>query len=261
MRLISLNTWGSRVHEPITEFIRAQKGATDIFCFQEVFYSKATDDERKSVKAVEQFDAFQQIDGILGDDFRGYHAPSLLGNYEAGPVDFHLEYGNASFIRSEKAIAHHDISFVYQDESAATLDMTVGSEPRCVIINRIRHDGKTVTVINFHGLWKPGTNKRDLPERLEQSRRLREIMDRYPGPLIVAGDFNLLPDGQSIALLEKGMRNLVKEYGVTSTRSSMYEKPIKFADYILVSPEIEVNDFKVLPDEVSDHLPLMLDFN
>ena len=57
------------------------------------------------------------------------------------------------------------------------------------------------------------------------------------------------------------MRNLIADYHVTSTRSQLYKKDIKFADYILTSPGIKVKDFKVLPDEVSDHLALELDFS
>ena len=33
-----------------------------------------------------------------------------------------------------------------------------------------------------------------------------------------------------------------------------------FADYILVSPDIVVKHFQVLPDEVSDHAPLLVEF-
>jgi endonuclease/exonuclease/phosphatase family metal-dependent hydrolase len=80
------------------------------------------------------------------------------------------------------------------------------------------------------------------------------------GAKILCGDFNLLPDTDSLAILEQGMRNLVKEYRVTSTRSQFYEKPDRFADYILVSPEVIVEDFQVLDEAVSDHLPLLLEF-
>ena len=55
------------------------------------------------------------------------------------------------------------------------------------------------------------------------------------------------------------MRNLIKEYGITSTRTSFYEKENKFADHAFVSSDIEVVDFKVLPDEVSDHAALYLE--
>ena len=57
------------------------------------------------------------------------------------------------------------------------------------------------------------------------------------------------------------MKNLIKEYKVTTTRSHFYTKEHKFADYILVSPEIEVKKFEVIQDVVSDHLPLMLEFD
>ena len=34
---------------------------------------------------------------------------------------------------------------------------------------------------------------------------------------------------------------------------------LPFADYIFVSKDIKVKDFKVLPDEVSDHLALSIE--
>ncbi len=34
----------------------------------------------------------------------------------------------------------------------------------------------------------------------------------------------------------------------------------RIADYALVSPDVAVVDFKVLPDEVSDHAAMYLDF-
>ncbi|MCX6712734.1 MAG: endonuclease/exonuclease/phosphatase family protein, partial [Candidatus Vogelbacteria bacterium] len=100
----------------------------------------------------------------------------------------------------------------------------------------------------------------DTLERLEQSRKIKAFMDSVDSPKILCGDFNLLPDTESLKIIEGGLRNLIREYGVTSTRTSFYTKPDKFADYVFVSPEIKVVDFKVLPDEVSDHSPLLLEF-
>jgi len=70
-----------------------------------------------------------------------------------------------------------------------------------------------------------------------------------------------LPDGRSIAILEQGMENLIKTFNITSTRSSQYNKDIKYADYVLITPGIKVKKFQALPDEVSDHLSLMLEFD
>ncbi|MBP8994985.1 MAG: hypothetical protein KBG30_14410 [Bacteroidales bacterium] len=86
-------------------------------------------------------------------------------------------------------------------------------------------------------------------------------MDNFNGAKILCGDFNVAPDTKSMEILETSMNNLVKEYKVTTTRSHLYTKEHKFADYILVSPEIKVKKFEVIQDVVSDHLPLMLEFD
>ena len=57
------------------------------------------------------------------------------------------------------------------------------------------------------------------------------------------------------------LRNLIKEYGITSTRTSLYPKEGKFADYVFTSKGVDVETFKVLPDEVSDHAPLYVKIN
>ena len=62
-------------------------------------------------------------------------------------------------------------------------------------------------------------------------------------------------------MLEQHLRNLTREYAVTSTRSSHYSKNGKFADYIFTSADVRVLDFHVLEDEVSDHLPLLLEID
>jgi endonuclease/exonuclease/phosphatase family metal-dependent hydrolase len=77
---------------------------------------------------------------------------------------------------------------------------------------------------------------------------------------MLCGDFNLRPDTQSLELLEHDMLNLIKSHKVTSTRTSLYPKDEKFADYIFVSKDITVNQFNVLQHEVSDHAPLLLEF-
>jgi endonuclease/exonuclease/phosphatase family metal-dependent hydrolase len=62
-------------------------------------------------------------------------------------------------------------------------------------------------------------------------------------------------------LLEQGMNNLIVSHNIRSTRTRFYPKEEKFADYILTSPEILVNEFAVMNDEVSDHAPLFIDFS
>ena len=61
------------------------------------------------------------------------------------------------------------------------------------------------------------------------------------------------------------MRDLVKESGVGSTRTPLYrhyQNPAEpnFADYILTSQDIDIKNFAVLPDVVSDHAALCVEF-
>jgi endonuclease/exonuclease/phosphatase family metal-dependent hydrolase len=111
-----------------------------------------------------------------------------------------------------------------------------------------------------HGLWN-GKGKTDSVERIAQSQRIKQFLDTINNPKILCGDFNLRPDTESVKIIESGMRNLIKEYDIKSTRTSFYQKEEKYADYIFASADIIVNSFEVLNEEVSDHAPLLLDFD
>jgi endonuclease/exonuclease/phosphatase family metal-dependent hydrolase len=88
-----------------------------------------------------------------------------------------------------------------------------------------------------------------------------EFISKISGDCILCGDFNLSLNTESIKLFELfGLRNLIRENNIISTRTSFYKKPEKHADYIFVTKGIKVEDFKVLTEEVSDHCPLFLEF-
>lgn len=77
----------------------------------------------------------------------------------------------------------------------------------------------------------------------------------------VLDDYNLLSESESLQILDEGMHNCIASYNITSTRTSYYSKEIRFADYMFLSKNLKVDSFKVLPDEVSNHAPLYLDFS
>ena len=112
------------------------------------------------------------------------------------------------------------------------------------------------------GVWDP-SGKTDTDTRIEQSKKIIAFMKKFDGEIIFCGDFNLHPETESLKMIERelNLKNLINEYGVKSTRTSLYTRSDeKYADYILVSKGIQVKDFKVLSDEVSDHAALFIDF-
>ncbi len=253
MKLISLNIFGGKWFEPLVAFLKEQRDSTDIFCFQEVF---STSSDRTDAGWGARADVYERISEIL-TEFTGFFAPGESGFCYEGKADFDLSYGLAVFVRKGLSISTHGniVAFENRDD-----DHLYGGLSRNLQYATITQDEKQITIANLHGIWIKDTDKRDNEHRLEQSMNVKKFLDQIQGKKILCGDFNLRPDTRSLAILEDGMRNLVKEYNVLSTRSSFYEKECKFADYILVSPDIKVKDFKALPVEVSDHLPLMVEF-
>lgn len=258
MKLITLNIWGGKIFEPLKAFIEEHAKDVDVFCFQEMFHTET--DVKEFGKMGVRANIYSEIKNIL-PDFQDFYAPAQDGYGYDGATDFSISFGLAMFIRKDINIESHEDIFVFRGRNTrleAGDNATIGRNLEHVVLIQ---GGEAYSIFNLHGLWN-GMGKSDTEDRLKQSENAKEFMKKYARPkTVLCGDFNLMPDTESLAILESGMKNLVKEHNVTSTRSSFYDKPLKFADYILVSPDIQVKDFKVLQDEVSDHLPLYIEFN
>lgn len=244
MKLITLNAWGGRMRDEINAFVT--KTSADIYCFQEV-YHKA-----------------QGKDTIFLDNTDFDHLSYLKAHMQGYECLYHPHLGDwwglAMFIK--KGIPIIDSGEVYvHKEKGWNYDLEVqGYTAKNLQYATIETEHGLRTVINFHGLWN-GQGKDDSHERVVQSQNIVAFLKTLKNEYVLAGDFNLNPTTQSMNLLEAhGLRNLIKEYGYTSTRTPLYEKGGKFADYVLVSGGIETLDFTVLPDVVSDHSPLLFEF-
>ena len=242
MQIMSLNAWGARCGGEFYDFIAQWRGIVDVFCFQEIF---AREEGCESSQTDADLDSYAHLQKLL-DSYKGFHIPAKSN-----------EEGLAVFVKQEFDVSYETgWAYLWQEfpdtSPAEQIDRPVQGA-------RVTPEsGKAVSVINFHGLWT-GQGKGDISERIQQSQHLRAFMERFAAPKVLCGDFNLKPDTESLAIAGRGMRDLIDEYNVSTTRSSYYDKEMPFADYMFVSPELAVNKFRVLPDEVSDHLPLLVD--
>jgi endonuclease/exonuclease/phosphatase family metal-dependent hydrolase len=242
MRIISLNVWLGKLKDPLIAFLQREAPATDIFCFQEMKSSFGRSPEE---------DLFSVVARSL---------PGFQGFFEATQdEEGGVEIGLATFIKRVETIDKEGDFFVYR-----TRNSMVGGDGRTMGRNaqfiEFPKSGKEYAIVNFHGLWS-GKERLDSEVRIEQSKKLKGLLNALGGTKIVCGDFNLTKDTESLAILDEGMRNLITESGITSTRPERYfPYPDKFCDYILVDNDVKVKEFKVLEDEASDHLPLVLDF-
>ncbi len=265
MRLVSLNIFGGKIFDKLANFIKSEAKKADIFFFQELFQSFADNQKLNGTKRdivgelkkiLPGFDLFL---APIGD---GYNIDLAVGE------DFDITEYNAIFVRTRTIPKINSAGSVFT--FGLRRKLTKGEATENVPANfqyiRLAINGKKFSVCNVHGIWAPG-NKLDTPERLRQSQIIAEFLSQEKGSKIVCGDFNLLPETKSIKILEQsGLVNLIKEFKIEKTRSRLspyWGTPDfqKFADFAFVSPGVQVLEFTVPDVEVSDHLPMILDFS
>jgi len=260
MKLVSLNTWGATQGQILFDFVQQHKADTDIFCFQEVFSVPAGEQRKESRKA--RVHLFEELSGIL-PEFAGYFESTSVNHDILGPVDFDLSFGLATFVKKDLEIGTYQVFPTFGNKTDIVLE-DFSNIPRAAQQITIRTGHGECHVVNFHGIPMPG-NKLDTPDRLEQSRLLNGILRQFVGPKIMCGDFNLELETESIKMLGKEMRNLIRDYKIENTRNeiswAMYPGSDQhYADYTFVSPNVKVKKFEVPYNLVSDHLPMILTF-
>lgn len=260
MKLISLNTWGGRLLDPLLEFIKEKAADTDIFCFQEVFMGEKAETDSHGVR----FNLANEISRILKDFTPFFHeAPedSLYFQDATLPVP----YGIATFVKKSLNVENVD-GFPTWEKSLIPEEPIVPSNGNFLHLD-VKNPSENFTIGNLHGYLTFKSGKRDSPIITYQAEKVVNFFEnhRESAKHILIGDFNLHPSAQSMKIFEKNLRNLIKEFDIKTTRNSNYKDMEKYEDYIadycFVSKNVAVESFKVLPDIISDHQPLYLEFD
>lgn len=263
VRIVSVNTWGGRIFDPLAGWL-GTVGA-DVLCLQEV-----TRTPRRTgwVRYANGENAFPQRANLLADVRQVLPAhQAIFVAAESGPVldpsggRHRQDFGIATLVDEHLPLVGLDTAFVHgsftdHDSWPSTI------APRAALAVRVldRTTGRRVAVIQLHGLRDP-SGKHDTAERRAQARRLAELVQRSQRDAdltVVCGDLNLLPDSETFQIL--GELGLVDLVGTADTRTSHYPKPVRHADYALVSDPSAVTRFAILAEpEVSDHRALLLE--
>ncbi len=247
------------MHDAFMSFVANESRTTDIFCFQEIYSSKAEFPKLENGKV---WNIFEELSTAL-PDFEGTFCPAQDGIGWEGNIPEKVSLGNASFVRKGKPIESSFIFLCGSRNSMVPGDVT--TIPTGFQYLRMESNGTPLTICNTYGNPRPGT-KLDTPERIKQSEKLLKFIAGEKGQVVICGDLNLLPGTESIKMLSGKLHNLIDAYGIQTTRSKINatkypEKEIQhFADYAFVSPNIKVRHFSVPQIEVSDHLPMILEF-
>lgn len=264
MKILSLNVWGGMLHAPLLDYLAAVDA--DVYCLQEVPRAVAARSDwltyrDGTVELQQRSNLYKEIATALpGHD--GFFAPAMRGQLIDGDRPCWQEFGLATFVRQDIAVIGQSLDFVHGSFSPHSF----GDHPRSRNAHAFRlYDYKAdrpLCVVQFHGL-REVDGKGDTPNRGAQAEALVALISRLSRKneaLVLCGDFNVLPESLTFKTLSRlGLTDLVTTRGFTDTRTSLYTKPGRYADYMLVNEDVQVVDFTVVQTpEVSDHRALLL---
>lgn len=264
MKLLSLNVALFEANNAkLTKFLQDEKA--DIVCLQEV------------VREVEDSVASEYItkgpvDKATPDLKYSFYGPnSVMHNFDMedfhGQEHFRFDLGGlaemGNYVKSRYKVVKGQNVFL-ENHFTFTTDYSnwPDEDYRAVLVVDLDVNGKAVRVLNYHGIWTRG--KLGNEKTLAACQKINALALETKSEVIICGDFNLFPDTPSMKLFEGNFVSLVDKYNTKTTRPTSNElngTARNVVDYVWVSKGIKDNNFKVLDTNVSDHLPLILEFD
>lgn len=241
MKLMQLNAYQGRLSRPLIKLIDTTDA--DIVCLQEAV---AIDGESGFFATLAQLQA-------AGNYAYLYWSPT----YGFKHMRRSATYGNAILSRQPFRTAvtqfthlqyHPDFDISFDDTNVRNLQhvtVNTGKDP--------------LHIINHHG-YRSSLGKQGSKQTTYQIDRLVDYVEPLLAPLIIAGDFNLSPSSDSLKRINARYRNLSLIYGLETTRTVLAERA-EVCDYVFTSDHVHVVSFSASAEVVSDHRPLLLEFD
>lgn len=251
VHLFQRNDNGKNFRGETTEFIRTI--TPDIICFQE-FYSRIRGSKQftKTLKEEGDFEDYY-FEPFEKNDYEGY-GQAIFSKYpiiNKGTITQH-SFGVNRIIYADikrefdtlRVYNVHLRSFALQDEDKAFIQQPPSEQ--------VKDEKKTL---------KLGRKlKRAFTNRSEQAKTLLDhIQHHCPYSYVVMGDFNDTPMSYSVNLVSKNMNNAFAEKGFGWGVTHFGILPIFQIDYILCDKRIQIDDFGILKERLSDHYPIWAD--
>ncbi|MGR3435307.1 MAG: endonuclease/exonuclease/phosphatase family protein [Shimia sp.] len=261
MKIVSLNAWGGREWAALEPWLCDLE--VDVLCLQEVTGAPVISPpwlryEDAHRRLDQRADLFADVSACL-PGFHGQFLPAARGTLDGEGGPYPSDHGNAIWLAPGWRIVEQVTRFLAGGWRSG--DWGAPPRPRVVQVARIvAPAGDEIVLGHLHGIHIPG-DKSDGPARAAQCAVIEGALDAVARPgdrTVLIGDFNLLPDSRTLARLAgRGLRNLLPEFGIASTRTALYDKAVPWADYAL--SDGPVRDLRAPADPVlSDHRPLIL---
>ncbi len=190
--------------------------------------------------------ALQEVDGPSvwsgGFDHVGYlaqeagYAATVRGTHMKTPG---LDYGTAVMAR-----------YPLDDAQSIGFGHALSMPRKGFVITRLQWPGRLNTDVDVVSVHLDPLRS---SVRARQAKALIDVIEQRHRPVIVMGDFNgdWYDENSAVRLLGETLG--LKTHGVRCEVCHTHRRLKNFVDWILVSPELSIDGFEILDDDISDH--------
>lgn len=243
MKLIQANIWGGRLEKQVNKFLKDQNA--DIICLQEV--NDVPGGETSYFTSLDEIRTHTNSAYVFSSpvfNFKFMRRVGKFGNVILSKYPFLNT--KTLFTRLQEL---NDFDFKEDDD----YNVHNLQHAEVMINNRLVH------ILNHHG-HHVNQHKNGDSETMRQCRMIADYISKLKGPVILTGDFNLSPHSDSLKQINLLLTNLSIKYKLTTTRTPLTHKT-EVCDYIFVSKDVKVKSFNTSDEIISDHKPLILEFD
>jgi endonuclease/exonuclease/phosphatase (EEP) superfamily protein YafD len=167
----------------------------------------------------------------------------------------------ATFTKAEIQVDEENRVMLFEDKNDPGDEEKYIAQYCSLLHTTIRlQDDTKVHVLNHHGRLVKGTGARMKNDIADYNfSRISEYISTLSGHIILSGDFNLWKEASSLLPLKRaGLINLNDVYNISTARNEFAWAPGESVSHIFINDQIDIMDYRVAQDNVSDHLPLVM---
>lgn len=249
-RFVQMNIWNGRLYYPIDAFLKRER--PDILCAQEMLSGE--DNLSPSFWTAETL--------VQAGHFNQSQTTPPIPFYEMW--DKSAGIVNAVLTGERLSSTFQHTIFPYEPEGEITTQLQRHIDYYSMVHTEQRlADGRVLHVLSHHNHIVRNEAGRLYSKTSEINfKTIAEYIATLSGPVIFSGDFNLFKESTCLQpLKEIGLTNLNDVHNIQHARNEFSWKAEECVSHVFISPDIQVHDYRVATDNVSDHLPLVMDFS
>lgn len=241
---------------------KARSLAADILCVQELVFSTDTSSPMSLHRLKKQL-GYQYV--VAGNDRAfGVHTNINTQNEKYFPFCLAI-FSNYPIVRWEKVqtLKEYNHTFIWADVAMGTDTIRVFNV-HLQSMHFVKNDYDFIENIDRADVDVVKRQGRNILRKIRnanflrstQAQRLKQELMKSPYPVLLAGDFNDVPNSYAYQVIGKGLNDAFAEKGWMLGRTFQFLSPTLRLDYIFHSDSLQLVRYHEYEWDLSDHLPV-----